>query len=171
MYFVSAFLLITPIFITPILTISALFLPPNSTSPSLTSPRSPVLCYDRRYATHYPTPHDCLTVINQRIVLSPIAARRRRTFSRTPGSNYLKLPYTWDTIRQECSVTIDIPGSTTETAVACLEDVKEAALDVLAECVYNGDHLGGVTHTGLKHGLQVSLQARVHVGARFREIE
>ncbi|KAL8903073.1 MAG: hypothetical protein Q9171_007523 [Xanthocarpia ochracea] len=81
------------------------------------------------------------------------------------------MPHTWDTVRQECSVTIDIPGSTTQIAEASLEDVKEAALDVLAKCVYNADHLGGVTHTGVKHGLQVSVQARVHVGARFREIE
>ena len=64
-----------------------------------------------------------------------------------------------------------MPGTTTEIAEASLEDIKEAALDVLAECVHNGDHLGGVTHTGVKYRLQVRVEARFLMGARFRETE
>lgn len=156
---------------TPILTISALLLPPNSTSQSLTSPRSLILCYDRRYATHSPAPHDCVKIINDRIAIPTSVARRPRVFSRTPGSNFLKLPHTWDTARRQCDVTIDMPGTTTEIEEASLEDIKEAALDVLAECVYDGDHLGGVTHTGVGYRLQVRVEARIKVGARFRDIE
>lgn len=69
----------------------------------------------------------------------------------------------WRTERGECAVVIDIPELPTQkfipAAQASMLDIKRAAFEVLMSCVVNGDHLGGITHTGVGKHLQVRIEA------------
>ncbi|KAL8751237.1 MAG: hypothetical protein Q9199_006561 [Rusavskia elegans] len=153
--------LFSPILILISLTLTIHALNLASPPPRLhTAAKSEVLCYDARYADHRPAPHDCLTIINHRISPHPNVAKRMRSFSRDPSSKQLPLPHTWETERGKCGVTIDIPGSDSQTtAEATLFDIKEAAREIFVKCVLDDSHLGGLKQVGRGNWLQVRVEA------------
>ncbi|KAL8897645.1 MAG: hypothetical protein Q9192_002475 [Flavoplaca navasiana] len=154
-----------------------------------TSPKSPILCFDPRYATQSPSLNDCLSIIGTLITPNPAYANRVRKFSRVPTSTMLRVPYTWSTQAQlqykgkgaheggrgnayeggnaqdgdkeeaACGVTIDMPGAGTEVAEATLTEIKEAAMEIVGRCVESGDGLGGMMSVGKWWSLQVTVEA------------
>lgn len=82
-----------------------------------------------------------------------------RQFSRDPSSKQLPLPHTWETERGKCGVTIDVPGSDSQTAEATLFDIKEAASEIFVKCVLDNSHLGGLKQVGRGYWLQVRVEA------------
>ncbi|KAL8837404.1 MAG: hypothetical protein Q9176_005710 [Flavoplaca citrina] len=168
-----------------------LFLPLTNSLPPptlLSSPISPILCFDPRYATQSPSLNDCLSIIRTLITPNPNVANRVRKFSRVPTATMLGVPYTWSTeaqaqyrwkgahekgrgnayeggIAQEgdkeaaCGVTIDMPGAGTEVAEATLGEIKEAALEIVGRCVERGEGLGGMMSVGKWWSLQVMVEA------------
>ncbi|KAL8649932.1 MAG: hypothetical protein Q9226_005363, partial [Calogaya cf. arnoldii] len=135
MHLVKPFLILTSL----TLSISSALPPLTPASPLLplsTNPKSDVLCYTAHYASRRPAPHDCLTIIANRIAPTPNVAQRMRYFSRRPTSKMLGLPHTWESSRGLCGVTIDIPGgpdSDLKVAEASLFEIKEAAKEILEE--------------------------------------
>ncbi|KAL8897644.1 MAG: hypothetical protein Q9192_002474 [Flavoplaca navasiana] len=147
---------------------SCLLLPPSSLH---TAAKSDILCYDPRYATHRPAPHDCLTIVTHLIAPNPGIAKRIRYFSRRPDSTTLPLPYTWRSSRELCAVTIDIPGPEDVVAQATLREVKERAMEVLVRCVYGENHLGGFTQVGRENWMQVRVEALEGDGMREKGVK
>ncbi|KAL9634862.1 MAG: hypothetical protein Q9204_002837 [Flavoplaca sp. TL-2023a] len=169
----------------------SLFLPLTNSLPPLTlptSPKSPILCFDPRYATQSPSLNDCLSIIRTLITPNPNVANRVRKFSRVPTAAMLRLPYTWSTQAQlqykgesarewgrgnayeegnapdgdkeaACGVTIDMPGAGTEVAEATLAEIKEAAMEIVKRCVERGEGLGGIMSVGKWWSLQVTVEA------------
>ena len=158
MFFFSIPILLPLLFLAPTTILTASLSRPQGFSDLM-----PVLCYDSRYTIKYPVLADCVTIINRQIAQPQQKPSNARSFSRHPNRQQLRLPYTWATERQECSVTIDIlrlPGERVpDYAIASLNDIKRAAFEVLIACVLGDEHLGGVTQTGVKKNLQVRIGA------------
>lgn len=148
--------------LTPLLALSSLRSPHLTSPPAPPSPW-PTLCYDTRYARHFPHPRDCAFILNRLIVPPGTTSSPPLNFSRYPffPAGEHQVPFTWS--HGGCAVVIDIPDTPQHPVwreESSLMEVKSAAFQLLVRCVVNGEHLGGVALLGRRLSLQVRVEAR-----------
>ncbi len=138
---------------------------PSFLSPLLNS-TTVTLCYDIRHARHWPHLPDCAATITSVLARHHLPLRETLTFSHHPtaGSTQQRLPLRFHTERRRCVVELDIPNTPSSRQLptadqASMLEVRDAAWEVLIQCVAGGDKLGGVVQVGRMGALQVSVVA------------
>ncbi|KAI4288602.1 MAG: hypothetical protein L6R35_002128 [Caloplaca aegaea] len=128
----------------------------------------PIVCYDSRYAESTPALAECAFIIANQIV-TPTYGTRTISFSRRPVGAQVQLPHKWDTSLHTCRIIIDIPhsgGQPFEIERATMLQVKEAAFEVLRDCVARGHRLGGIAAVGRHNLLVVRVEGGENEGSR-----
>ncbi|KAL8839205.1 MAG: hypothetical protein Q9170_001854 [Blastenia crenularia] len=146
--------------VNPVLALAALVNITSSFVPIRPNSISPTLCFDDRYVKSAPSYGDCATIISRQIAVRHTI--NVQTFARHPIRSEIGVPKEW-TNNGDCVVRIDIPdlpGRKEQKAEASMVDVKEAAAEVLKDCVERGEHMGGIVATGKSWNLQVSVFAK-----------
>ncbi|KAL8656506.1 MAG: hypothetical protein Q9210_000221 [Variospora velana] len=128
----------------------------------------PIVCYDSRYAEFTPALAECAFIIAH-LIVTPTYGTRTISFSRRPVGDQVHLPRKWNTPLDTCRIIIDIPhsgGQPFEVEEATMLQVKEAAFEVLRDCVARGHHLGGIAAVGRHRLLLVRVEGGENEGSR-----